>query len=290
MDETKKGKKRKHGGGGWKRFHHATKKGKTEVAFQEGMKGLLVTCNHREVDTVRETYNLIQEYVDRMEPDTAPKTVDDEDDDDDIEAAIKNEVKELSTPREKKYRQVMTRCKNIIFVKVLDPVDPLDLTEKLFANIREGYGKRSRYINRLTPILTTCKATREEVEEAVSKLLDNWKDDTNSRTTYMVNVKIRNNNDLKTFPFVEAASVMVKKKKPSWKVNFDSPDITINIDILISVACISFLKDYYELKKYNVIEFASYVKKEKEESKNEKDGSKNENVEEQPDTTTTEDT
>lgn len=277
--ETNKGKKRKYGGGGWKRFHH-TKKGKTEEAFQGGMKGLLVTCNHREVDTVRETYNLIQEYVDRMEPVTGPKTVDsDEDDNDDIEAAIRNEVKELSTPQEKKYRQVMTRCKNIIFVKVLDPVDPVDLTEKVFANIREGYGKRSRYINRLTPILTTCKATREEVEEAVSKLLDNWKDDTNNRKTYMVNVKIRNNNDLKTFPFVEAASSMVKEKKPLWKVNFDSPDITINIDILISVACISFLKDYYELKKYNVIEFASHIKKEKGESKNA-------NVEEQPDTTT----
>jgi len=284
MDQTKKGKKRKYGGGGWKRFHHPTKRGKTEVAFQEGMKGLLVTCNHREVDTVRETYNLIREYVDRMEPVTGPKTVeDDEDDNDDIEAAIRNEVQELSTPQEKKYRQVMTHCKNIIFVKVLDPVDPLDLTDKLFANIRDGYGKRSRYINRLTPILTTCKATSEEVEEAVSNLLDNWKDDTNSRTTYMVNVKIRNNSHLKTFPFIEAASTMVKEKKPLWKVNFDSPDITINIDILISVACISFLKDYYELKKYNVIEFASHVKKEKEESKNT-------NVEEQPETTRRENT
>ena len=62
MSENKRGKKRpksyylKCAGGG--------KKAKNDLVA--GMRGFLVTCNKYEKETIRETYNLLNEYADKL--------------------------------------------------------------------------------------------------------------------------------------------------------------------------------------------------------------------------------
>ena len=55
------GKKRK------KQYYiQAAKRGKWTRKLDANMKGFLITCNNRERDTVREAYNLFNEYADKL--------------------------------------------------------------------------------------------------------------------------------------------------------------------------------------------------------------------------------
>ena len=78
----------------------------------------------------------------------------------------------------------------------------------------------------------------------------------------MVLVKIRNNNQLHQTEFIEGVAAKVKELRPKWKVDFSNPKTTICIDILIKACCVGFLPDFFGLKKYNILEYASHLKKE----------------------------
>ena len=54
----------------------------------------------------------------------------------------------------------------VIFVKTLDPVDPVALVQLICKEYELGHSiNRSRYLQRLTPITITGKATERGVEE-----------------------------------------------------------------------------------------------------------------------------
>lgn len=226
--------------------------------FQDGMKGLLVTCNFREIEAVRETYNLVQQYIDNK--DNKDEKHSNPDEEDDVDKAIEREVSQLTSKPEKKFGQVDTLCKNIVFVNILrDSIDPLDLVTSLFHGIETSGGQlRSRFINRITPVAKTCKASVETVTKVVEELLGP-KDDCEG--SFKVFVKIRNNNSFHQTDFIEGIAKTVKELRPKWTVDFDNPKTTICIDVLIKVACVSLLPNYFALKKYNILEYASSIKK-----------------------------
>ncbi len=61
MSDKKQAKKRK------KYFYkQAAKKGKWSNALDADMRGFLLTCNKKERETVREAYNLLNEYADKL--------------------------------------------------------------------------------------------------------------------------------------------------------------------------------------------------------------------------------
>lgn len=63
MSENKKGKKRP------KSYYIKCAKGKKQKRVNDldiGMKGFLVTCNTHEKEAVRESYNILNEYADKI--------------------------------------------------------------------------------------------------------------------------------------------------------------------------------------------------------------------------------
>lgn len=64
MSEEKRGKKRPKSY--YKKCAAGGKKAKSANDLDTGMKGFLVTCNKYEKESVREMYNLLNEYADEL--------------------------------------------------------------------------------------------------------------------------------------------------------------------------------------------------------------------------------
>ena len=272
------GRKRKPwftGGGG-----SSSKKQQNCDLFKDGLKGLLVTCNLKEKECLRETYSLLNEYNEKLartgdrrvdaawqrdslatrqeaapqEGDRAPGVEEWED----VEAEMEKEIALLRNPAAKLFRQIPTRCKNVLFVQILNDLDPCAMMQQVFQDMRSSGGGKARFANRMTPVPRTCKATLESMESTLAALLG---EESQQASSYMVLCKIRNNNDAKRMEFIESAARVVKQRRPAWKVDFEAPAVTVAIDIIIKVCCVALLPDYFDLKKYNLIEFASFVRK-----------------------------
>lgn len=237
---------------------HQNKKQLRTQMFEDGMKGLLITCNNREFEAVRETYNIVQQFIDKQSEEKDSKAPVEED----LDKAIQAEVSELKSKKEVSYRQVDTRCNNVIFVNIMqESVDPMAVVSSLFENTKNSCREaKVRFVNRITPVSKTCKATVESTTKCVEGILGEKNDC--QEGSFMVLVKIRNNNQLHQTEFIEGVAAKVKELRPKWKVDFSNPKTTICIDILIKACCVGFLPDFFGLKKYNILEYASHLKKE----------------------------
>jgi len=48
------------------------------------------------------------------------------------------------------------------------------------------------------------------------------------------------------------------------KVNLDSPELAIIVDVIRNVCCLSVVQEYYQLKKYNILELSGGATDEKQ--------------------------
>jgi tRNA acetyltransferase TAN1 len=240
--------------------HHNKRQQSTQM-FTDGMKGLLVTCNFKEIEAVRETYNIVQQYLDKVADERESSKDAVNRGDEDLDKAIQKELSDLKAQKKVSYRQTDTRCNNVIFINILEEsIDPSSIVSSLFDEAKKTGGEiKSRFVNRITPVSKTCKATPECAAKCVEELLGERDE---SESSFMVLVKIRNNNQLHQKDFIEDIAGKVKERRPKWRVDFSEPKVTICIDILIKSCCIGFLPDFIAWKKYNILEYASHLKKE----------------------------
>lgn len=104
----------------------------------------------------------------------------DEDEDGDIEASIQKELdgmkkKPSGKPKDDSvFEAVRVGVDCLIFVRTKQPVAPLELVEAICNDAKRCSDisqRRSRFINRLTPITLVGKATENGVEEIAKKVL-----------------------------------------------------------------------------------------------------------------------
>lgn len=256
------------------------KKQCTDLFYSGSVKGVLVTCNLKEKECLRETYSLLNEYSDRLVSDEGKNGADGTDQDNDtngkstsspehvdIESELQKEVALLKNPVAKKFRQIPTKCKNIIFVQILNGLDPYLFIHSILSDITSSCEGKARYANRMTPVQETCKATIQSVESTLKRLLEANMANLKEESTFMILCKVRNNDDVRRMDFVDAGAAVVRSLRPKWKVDFDSPDVTIAIDVIIKVCFIGILTDFLKFRKYNLIEYASFCRKKQNEAK-----------------------
>ena len=135
-------------------FQAAKKSRKYEqgMVLKEGMKGFMITCNNREKEAVRESYNILNEFADKLfgvedgvkkeETEAVDDDKRDEDVDDiDIDAALEKEKESLKAisekkPSERRFQQVESGANNCIFIKTtLDSPD--DIVEEIIKDIEK---------------------------------------------------------------------------------------------------------------------------------------------------------
>lgn len=87
---------------------------------------------------------------------------------DDIESSIQKELESLGNKKGKPqlFSPVPIDLPCVIFFKTQSPIDPVDFVHKICVEIVSKPGiRRMRYVNRLTPMEFTGKATEKGLEE-----------------------------------------------------------------------------------------------------------------------------
>ncbi|KAJ1529722.1 hypothetical protein ONE63_006475 [Megalurothrips usitatus] len=294
-------------------FSKNAKKAKTQFSLQPGVKGFLATCNFREKDCVREAINILNEFADKIYGedqievlDTHPqnkkiifKDSDDESDekeDDDVEAALAKEVDALkqerkSNPNKRRFQVIESGADNCVFIRTTVE-DPVCVVEAILKDIELQSKQKTRFLLRLLPIETTCKAWPEDIKTASGKLLDKYFK--GEPKTFSVIFKRRNNSNVLREELIQDLANDIKLRNPLHRADMKQPDLAVIVEVIRNICCMSVVPKYYHYRKYNLIEVAkikeSSIKEEvastlKEEVAKKESSNQEEEVEEKVDQT-----
>ncbi|KAG9349842.1 hypothetical protein JZ751_026195 [Albula glossodonta] len=186
------------------------------------------------------------------------------DDDDDAEAALKKEVKQIRSStqkRERRFQALDSGANNVVFIRT-QHLDPDKLVHHILQDLHKTKKKKSRVILRMLPVSGTCKAFMEDMEKYLQSFLEPWFKAPN-QGTFQIVFKARNSSHNKRDEVINALAGLVGKMNPRNKVDLTNPEYTIIIEVIKAVCCVSVVRDYMLLRKFNVQEV---VKPDKEQN------------------------
>jgi len=247
--------------------------------LSEGMAGFLITCNMREREAVQESYNLFNEYADKIvgpeirkdvtdrevkgnvkddeKDDNKDKDNAEEESDDDIDAAMDKEKEQIlkvaNTAREeRRFNRIDSGAKNCIFIKTTLQ-DPCEIVSHIIEDASVHKKQKSRYILRLIPVIGTCKSHDKNITELMQTKLEQIMK-IGEEISYCIIYKCRNNNQVKQHEILELINEAVHKFNPSAKIELKTPQVCIYVEIIRNVFCLGVARDFFKHKKYNLQE------------------------------------
>ncbi|KAI2627515.1 hypothetical protein GGR54DRAFT_589310 [Hypoxylon sp. NC1633] len=193
----------------------------------------------------------------------------DEDEEDDIESSIKKEIAEMKPANKSEgstFEPIRMGLDCLSFVRTRLPIDPVELVHHICKDAKQVTDKsqrRSRFINRFTPITLTGKANESGLEEVAKKVLSKHfqlAGDEGHQTTaaeraessYAIRPTFRAHNTLGRTDVIKKVADMIG---PRHKVNLTSPDKVVLIDIFQTFCGMSVVDgDWEAFKRYNLHE------------------------------------
>ncbi|KAI1295045.1 hypothetical protein F5Y03DRAFT_372357 [Xylaria venustula] len=270
------GAKRSKGGnqGKWMTPSHKAKLAAVQGRTLEvGDMGFWVTCQrHKEMRAADEVLSLCEEYGQKLfdvRTEAADEAADDQEPED-IEAAIEKEVAAMKSANkptsDSPFEILKMNVDCVLFVRTRSPVDPLVLVHDICKDAAAAKDKtqwRSRFINKLTPIAYTGKATEKGLEDIARKILfDHFQlaeDETGEEEdsgkhaySYAIRPTLRAHSTLKRGEIIDKVAGMISKRH---KVDLQNPDKVIIIEIFQTFCGMSVVGDDWEsMKRYNIHE------------------------------------
>ncbi|KAI0157058.1 hypothetical protein GGR52DRAFT_577060 [Hypoxylon sp. FL1284] len=267
-------KKSKGGSAGrWQTPHH---KAKLEALGSKGLEigdmGIWTTCvKGKERQALAELDDLCKEYGEKLFgiPQEGPAAGDDEEGegDDDIESSIQKEVESMkptANPKTAIFQPIRLELDCLLFMKTKPPVDPVRLVQEICRDAKkttDRQQRRSRFINRFTPVTLSAKANEAGVEEVARKILgehfqlggdEGEAADESGACSYAIRPTFRAHNTLKRDDVIKKVASLIA---PRHKVNLTSPDKVVLIDIFQTHCGMSVVDGEWEsLKRYNLHE------------------------------------
>lgn len=185
----------------------------------------------------------------------------------DIEASIAEELGSMRESRASRSRQtfspVLTGLECLFFMKTMKPVQPGALVRKMCEDARgcpDPRQRRCKYINRLTPVFDTDKATDKGMERVARTVLAPWfslageaeePQGDGAYCTYAIRHNIRSHTAFKSDEVINKIASLVG---PRHKVNLGNPDKVVLVEVFQLFCGISVVdgKEWEALKRYNV--------------------------------------
>ncbi|XP_072514055.1 THUMP domain-containing protein 1 [Salminus brasiliensis] len=246
----------------WRVHAQGAKRPRQERVLCAGMQGVLITCNMNAQRCTAEAYSLLGEYGERLYgpeqlggADGCNSDEAEGEDEDDVEAALKREVTQIQTSNRKRQRRFQAAdsgANNVVFIQT-HHVDPEKLVHSILQDIYQTKKKKSRVILRMLPVSGTCRAFPEDMDKFLSSYLEPWFKAPN-HASYQINFKARNSSHNKRDDVIKALAGLVAKLNPENKVDLTNPELTIIVEIIKSVCCVSVVRDYMLFRKYNLQE------------------------------------
>lgn len=253
QDSKKRSKKRYGGGGGG----HRSKRYKGSRELEVGMQGILITCNMNERKCTAEAYNLLNEYADKLYgPENEAEesgSEREEEDEDDVDAALKKEVSQLrASSHPRRFQTLDSGANNVIFIRTTK-LEPDKLVHHILSDLHATKKKKSRVILRMLPVSGTCKAFQEDMDRYLTSFLEPWFKSP-QQGSYQICFKARNSSHNKRDDVIKAVAALVGKLNPKNKVDLTNPELTIIVEVIRNVCCVSVVRHYTLFRKYNLQE------------------------------------
>lgn len=232
-----------------KKKQYYSQKRQRRFEITAGLKGFLCSCNFNERDCVKESYNLLNKYADKLYP---PKEKEEVDEEQGIEEELSAEVDKLKNERgneERRFQYIDTGAKNLLFIKTtLD--EPIEVTKEIVDDIIAEGKQQTRFLIRLVPVETTCKAVVGEIREALKPLLK--KNFDSGSKTFSIVYNHRFNNTLNKEEVIKLVADDVFAIRADHKVDLKGAETSIIIEIIKTFAYLSVVPNYLKNKKHNL--------------------------------------
>ncbi|TTE81776.1 THUMP domain-containing protein 1 [Bagarius yarrelli] len=224
--------------------------------LEAGMRGVLITCNMTERRCTAEAYSLLNEYADQL---YGPEQLADSDSssEDDVEAALQKEVRQFQSTAEKQQRRftaLESGANNVLFIRT-HGIEPEQLVHSILQDLYTTRRLKSRVILRMLPVCGSCKAFPEDMLKFLQSFLQPWFQSP-SQASYQICFKSRNNSQSKRDDVIKSIAGLVNRLNPKNKVDLTDPELSIIIEVIKSVCCVSVIRDYKRFRKYNLQEVA----------------------------------
>lgn len=225
-----------------KQFHKSGR-----FSLEVNLRGFLCSCNNREKDCVRESYNLLNKYADILYPKVEDKNENTEDISDDLASEIKNLKSEQKQYR---FQQLESGAKNVLFVKTTLE-NPVELAHKIMKEIHESKSHQTRFLIRLVPIEVTCKANMKDIERAFQPLIEKYFQ--NEPVSFSIVYNHRNDKGLNRDDVIKCLGEMISKTNIDHKVSLKEAEFSVIVEVIRSFVFIGVVPDFIKYKKYNLL-------------------------------------
>ena len=177
---------------------------------------------------------------------------------------------------DKELKLIDTGAKYTIFVN-LENCRPNQVVNDMFEHVEKTRRPIGRYVQRILPVTSTCKAHLDDIDKCMRRVLDSElallplpcvpsvSTDTAETTivappkplTYCCIFKATNNGSLSKESVYQMAADYWQTRDMPVKVDFENPDYVIYVQVICTIGYVCFLKDFYKYRKYNLIEVGS---------------------------------
>jgi len=246
----------KAGGGGGKKARYGEE-------LKPGLKGFLITCGGNERYATIEAYRILNEYADKKygteqlsEDGNNPDQEDIEEDVDDIEGALNKQVKDIkkmnSRGTVRRFQSVQNKSKNVVFIKTTLET-PGEFLLDIFNDILETKIKKTKVLLRFLPVIDTCHAKFDHITKQAQPIIEKYFHNAKESFSFCIMWKVRCNNTLKKEEVVTSlVKYIMSDDKIKHTIDYKTPDIVFNLDIVGNICCFGIVKDFYKYKKYNI--------------------------------------
>ncbi|XP_052187224.1 uncharacterized protein LOC127797999 [Diospyros lotus] len=170
-----------------------------------------------------------------------------------VDKLIEEELEELGDKSKRRFLNLDSGCNGVVFVQMRkrdgDP-SPTEIVQHMMTSVASTRKHMSRFMLRVLPIEVTCYASEDEITRAIKPLIaQHFPVETQTAHKFAVLYDARANTGIDRMKIVNA----VAKSVPApHKVDLNSPDKNIVVQIVKTMCLIGVVEKYKELAKYNL--------------------------------------
>lgn len=231
---------------------------KQRINIDSGDAGIFVTCDMgKEGKCKAEVLDILSQICEDADKKDRDSSEDSGEDDGDIEAQIQRELAGLKPVKDKSKRRsievVRLEMPCVLFARVNDTIDPVQLVHRLCTEAQANpQTKKSRYIKRLTPVVSIRKTLSVELEPFIKEMLKPHFHSGGGPKKFAIRPTMRGNNKFKRDEIIKTIADIVG---PEHSVDLTNYDLTILFEISQNLMGMSVVpSDYDKLKRYNLAE------------------------------------
>ncbi|KAH6577500.1 hypothetical protein BASA60_003981 [Batrachochytrium salamandrivorans] len=229
-------------------------------SVEPGMSGILFSCHRgKEKQSTSEIRKLFTQYAEVLYPEhgknAVPAVGNDDADDEPVVKSIEDEFsKEIMDLKDHQktymFHWEKTSVECLVFMRTTGPVKPVQFVTHVLNDMLVNNLKRTRFTSRIVPLTDTCFANITDMTELAKRITAPYfPTDESESVRYAIIPKSRNNDKIKRDLMIQVVGDLIPSHH---KVDLETPQVCIIVEVFKSICGMSVTSDYYRLKRFNI--------------------------------------